>query len=236
MVFKKINRSGPSNESPEALLHDLRGKKIQGPLAHQADIWRIYVEKHLHSSDLAIEMPTGSGKTLVGLILAEWRRRLNKEKVVYLCPTNQLVYQVAEQSEKKYGLKVASFTGKVNTYSAESKSEYQMAEKIAVTSYSALFNSNPYFSDPDLIILDDAHASENYISKLWSLEIENDHSNNGPLFIRICGLLKGEITESCHLRLTQKDSQANDPFWVEKLPTPVFHKISKDLIELLSSS
>jgi hypothetical protein len=39
-------------------------------------------------------LPTGSGKTLVGLLIGEWLRRKNKERVVFLCPTRQLVNQV----------------------------------------------------------------------------------------------------------------------------------------------
>jgi hypothetical protein len=46
------------------------------------------------------------------------------------------------------------------------------AQTIAVTTYSALFNSNPFFNKPQVIILDDAHAAENYIASAWSLSID----------------------------------------------------------------
>jgi len=39
---------------------------------------------------LALELPTGSGKTLVGLLIGEYRRRKNKEKVVFLCPNQSI--------------------------------------------------------------------------------------------------------------------------------------------------
>jgi superfamily II DNA or RNA helicase len=73
---------------------------------------RVYVEKALDETDRARQLPTGSGKTLVGLLLGEWRRRKFGERVVYLCTTRQLVHQVAEQSRAKYGLKVHAFVGK----------------------------------------------------------------------------------------------------------------------------
>ena len=42
MAFKSRLETKFSFESPEALLHDLRANKIQGPLSHQADMWRNY--------------------------------------------------------------------------------------------------------------------------------------------------------------------------------------------------
>src|SRR5690349_9171210 len=156
MAFKTGRVSSVSLESPEALLRDLRGKKIPGPLAHQADLWRAYQSpKVLNDPDVALQLPTGSGKTLVALILAEWRRLKFSEKVVYLCPTNQLVHQVAEQAADQYGLKVNAFVGKKGDYSPAAKGEYLGGEAIAITSYSSLFNPYPFFSSADIIVLDD---------------------------------------------------------------------------------
>ena len=33
--------------------------------------------------DVALQLPTGNGKTFVGLFIAEWRRRKNEERIVY---------------------------------------------------------------------------------------------------------------------------------------------------------
>lgn len=81
-----------------------------GPLDYQAVMLDKYIENY-DEKTLALELPTGSGKTLVGLLIGEYRRRKNKEKVVFLCPTNQLVNQVVEQSNLKYGLKAIAFCG-----------------------------------------------------------------------------------------------------------------------------
>lgn len=232
MAFKKIQKSGSASlDSPESLLHDLRTKKIQGPLAHQADMWRSYTEKGLQVKDIALQLPTGSGKTLVGLIVAEWRRRKFGEKVVYLCPTNQLVNQVVEQAENKYGLSVIGFTGSVRNYPQKDKTDYNLANKVAITTYSALFNTNPFFSDPDVIIFDDAHAAENYVIKLWSLEISKyDH---GSLFESISLILKEYIPSSNYTKLANDEIDPNDYTWVDKLPTPFLNEISNELITLI---
>ena len=46
MAFKKNRVTQVVIETPEALLHDLRTKKIKAPFSHQADMWRRYVECH----------------------------------------------------------------------------------------------------------------------------------------------------------------------------------------------
>nr|NLU58563.1 DEAD/DEAH box helicase [Pseudomonas sp. BIGb0427] len=129
MAFKKIVRPTLSVNTPESMLHDIRTKRIEGPLARQADVWREYVDTALDLPDVAIRLPTGSGKTLVGVVLGEWRRRKYEERVVYLCPTKQLVHQVVEQARTQYGIDVAAFTGSKSEYSAEDQNAYRRKEK-----------------------------------------------------------------------------------------------------------
>ena len=64
-------------ENPNTL--DNKLKKIMGPLDYQAVMLDKYIENY-DEKTLALELPTGSGKTLVGLLIGEYRRRKNKEK------------------------------------------------------------------------------------------------------------------------------------------------------------
>ncbi|MBI6710863.1 DEAD/DEAH box helicase [Pseudomonas syringae] len=230
MAFKKQNHATLSVNSPESMLHDIRTKKIEGPLARQADVWREYTENALEKPDVAIRLPTGSGKTLVGVVLAEWRRRKYGERVVYLCPTNQLVHQVATQARDFYGIDVAEFTGAKQDYLFESKNSYRQKQKIAITSYSALFNTNPYFENPDIIILDDAHSCENYISSMYSLTI--DRSANASAYASLITLF-----ETCdnipNLARATRDIDLQSLQWLEKIPTPVFFRIKDQITSLL---
>ena len=241
MAFKKTRVIKTTFDTPEALLHDLRGKKIQAPFAHQADMWRRYLEEGLNKSDVALQLPTGSGKTLVGLILAEWRRQKYKEKVVYLCPTNQLVHQVVEKAESKYGLQVSKFVGSIQNYSIAVKADYEGADKVAVTSYSALFNTNSYFKDADVIILDDAHSSENYISKLWSLEIDKYIKNRegklevSTLFMSFSNLIKEYISKIDYERMVNSDNDRWNDEWIDKLPITTFSALIEELTTLLET-
>lgn len=63
--------------------------------APQQDILREYADKHAGTSDVAFELPTGTGKTAVGLLIAEWKR-LSGNRVAYLSLTNQLAGQVVK--------------------------------------------------------------------------------------------------------------------------------------------
>jgi replicative superfamily II helicase len=140
--------------------------------------------------DVALQLPTGSGKTLVDLLIAEWRRRKYGGKIVYICPIRQLVNQVVEQAESKYGLSVLGFTGKAKDYNPSDVARYKQGQAVAVTTYSSIFNTNPFFDNPDIIIVDDAHTAKNYVSKLWSLEIERLKPKHVATFDAICSLIQ----------------------------------------------
>lgn len=230
MAFKIPEKRAVCPEDPESLFRDLRKKTVPGLLSHQADLLRSYLAIHTQHSDIALQLPTGSGKTLVGLLIAEWRRRKYGERVAYLCPTRQLVNQVAQQASGKYGIDVRAFTGSRARYDQQASSEWLNAETVAITTYSSLFNTNPFFDEPNLIILDDAHSAENYISSFWSLLIER--SQHAAAFAALAGVVTPLLPASDRSRLAT-DSDGTDPQWVEKLPTPVFQGIVPELISLL---
>lgn len=225
MAFKKRSSSKITIDNPVTLFRDLRNRKVNGLLDHQSHMLTQYHQKIL-KSNIALELPTGSGKTLVGLLIAEFRRRVFGESVVYLCPTKQLANQVVEQSKVKYGIKTSIFVDKQIDYDPESKAEYTRAGTIAVTTYSGLFNTNTFFREPDVIILDDAHASENYISKYWSLNITR--KDDIELYKSIVSLIKQVLPESSYHRLLMTEPSQYDLTWVDKIPTNKFNEILSD--------
>jgi hypothetical protein len=233
MAFKLPEKQPVCPDDPESLFRDLRKKTVPGLLSHQADLLRSYLAIHQQYSDVALQLPTGSGKTLVGLLIAEWRRRKYAERVVYLCPTRQLVNQVAQQATGKYGIDLQPFTGSRAYYDAKASADWMAAEAIAVTTYSSLFNTNPFFAEPNLIILDDAHSAENYISAFWSLLVERYKPDHEPAFSALAGLVARLLPPSDKSRLAADPRDAADQQWVEKLPTPVFQSIVPEIIPLL---
>jgi hypothetical protein len=77
----KIERE-PSAASPEALYRDLPRKPdaVPGLWLHQGDLLRSYTAEHSATPDLALELPTGTGKTLPGLLIADWVRRVRSAR------------------------------------------------------------------------------------------------------------------------------------------------------------
>lgn len=236
MAFKSAAPAEIVPASPEEILLTLPRRAIPGVLLHQGEIMRSYAVQALTEPDVALQLPTGSGKTLVGLMIAEWRRRKFKERVVYLCPTKQLVNQVVEQARTQYGLIVNGFTGSNRDYDPQARAEYQTADKVAVTNYSSLFNTNPFFSNPDVIIVDDSHAAENYIGEMWTFRAQRTKPQHRALFEALIGVLQPHLDAYDFSRLTGRwDSNPEDRRWVDKLPTPIFAEISDELTAVIDA-
>lgn len=231
MAFKKRKRDSIDSTSPQSLFMDIKNKSVDGLLSHQDKMISEYIERFYNVRDVALELPTGSGKTLVGLLIGEYRRRKENKKVVYICPTIQLVNQVVEQSKEKYGIKTTSFTGKIKEYNPSDKSTYIANESIAVTTYSGFFNNNTFFCDADILIFDDAHSADSYISHFWSVEIDRKEYKN--LFLDIANILKNSISAVHYERMVNGVSNNADREWVDKIPMHEFNNVSKRLLDRL---
>lgn len=229
MAFKSVPRRGPRPESPEALFRDLRGRTVEGLLSQQADVLRGYMKAGRSARDVALQLPTGSGKTLVGLLLGEWLRRHNDERVVYLCPTRQLVVQVASQAESRYGLHAKPFVGPKADYDPTACSEWQSGESIAVAPYAALFNSKPFFESPHVIICDDAHAAENYIANPWSLLLDAANESTATAFAAVSQIISPSLEAHQRQRLQGETRDA----WVDALPLTEFAKYFEAIARVL---
>lgn len=229
MAFKKPTNQTTVPESPDRLFRDLPRRKHASLFDHQGQVLRNYVGQALSSPDVALQLPTGSGKTLVGLLLAEWRRRKFHERVVYLCPTRQLVHQVTEEATAKYGLTVEPFTGSIKQYTPQAKTAYRDGERVAVTTYNSLFNTNPFFDSPDIIIIDDAHAAENYIASQWTLRVSRFEETDNALFQAIAGVLKSVLPAHNYARLTGDWGGIDDVAWVDMIPNHQLTEIAGEL-------
>jgi hypothetical protein len=235
MAFKKAQPKRSVPDSPDELLRDLPRRKIPDVLPHQREIMRSYAETALEIPDVALQLPTGSGKTLVGLLIAEWRRRRNQERVVYLCTTRQLVNQVVEQAEEKYGLTVRGFTGRIKDYDPSAKADYRNGDRIAITTYTSLFNTNPFFDDADVIIVDDVHAGESYVSGLWSVRVDRTNPEHQALHTALRNVIKPHLDLTTFSRLEGKWDSASDRRWADKLPTPEFEEVRAEIAAVLDA-
>ena len=216
MAFNTRNKDNKNFNTPQEMFKDNKKRKIEGPLAYQSKMIDMYMQTAFDSKNVAIELPTGSGKTIIGLLIGEFRRRKYKEKVVYVCPNNQLVNQVAETAEKKYGISVTTFTGSKMEYNPQDKSKYLQSASMAVTNYSSIFNVNSYFSDADVLIFDDTHSADGYIANNWALNI--NRYNDKDLFDQLLSTMKLIISESDYDRMLSETITEEDKNWCDLLP------------------
>lgn len=223
MAFVTKKKAVFNYQSPVAMYHDNKSanKTIMGLLDYQRDMLEEYIKQY-SAKNIAIELPTGSGKTLVGLVIGEYRRRREREKVVFLCPTNQLVNQVVEHANNKYGIKAIAFCGKQAEYSDKNKSDFLRAEAIGVTTYSSLFVQNTFFSDVDVIIMDDVHSSEGYIIDNWTLNIEKREE----LFQILADYFREYIGEIEYKRMIGREEEQQIDSWCNVIPSAL---LSADL-------
>lgn len=224
MAFITKKNNTFNYESPVAMYHDYKSsnKTIMGLLDYQSTLIDEYM-KNVNEKNVAIELPTGSGKTLVGLVIGEYRRRKNKEKALFVCPTNQLVNQVVEYANKNYGIRAIAFCGKQSEYKSLDKTDYLLAEAIGVTTYSSLFANNTFFSENDIIIMDDVHSSEGYLIDNWSVQFKK----SDILFIVLAEYFKGIIGELEYRKLICNDDENKHSEWCNIIPNALlFEKIS----------
>jgi hypothetical protein len=141
-----------------------------------------------------------------------------------------------EEAVTKYGISVEGFTGKATSYRPDAKAAYSDGGRVAVTTYNSLFNSNPFFSDPDVIIIDDAHAAENYIANQWTLRINRLDEESQGLFLAASGVLKAVFTQSDYARLTGNGRNLGDTTWVDMIPTHKLVEIEGELRAAISEN
>jgi hypothetical protein len=137
---------------------------------HQGDVLRAYADEHQGTPDLALELPTGTGKTLPGLLIAEWIRRKAEGPVLYATPTKQLAHQVLATATIE-GVPGRLLVGNHRGWSAAHEAEVDGGEAIAITTYSSIFNSSPKLPVPRLIVFDDAHAGEQFVGEQYGVVI-----------------------------------------------------------------
>ena len=148
------------------------------------DIWASQKEALLEwhenraAADTQFDMTTGGGKTLVGLLAAQSLVNETHGKVVYVCPTNQLVEQAVRRASE-CGISVASYRDKT----WEHKEVFDEARGTCITNYAALFHPWSKFANIGVtgVIFDDAHVAGNTIRSQFTLRISRDHAAFKPI-------------------------------------------------------
>lgn len=230
MAFNLRKKETFDYNTPQEMYQDNKLKKIHGLLDYQSAMLDEYM-KNITKKNIALELPTGSGKTLIGLLIGEFRRKKYKNSVVFLCPTKQLVYQVVEQATVKFGIKATAFVGSQVGYEPKSKTEFKLCETIGVTTYSAFFTQD-FFNSVDVAIMDDVHSSEEYIASNWTVKITDEDNVFNPM----ATILHKVLNDSDFERLTTNDKSANDVNgWCELVPMTFIDECKEQIYSCLNN-
>ncbi|MCK9876968.1 DEAD/DEAH box helicase family protein [Frankia sp. Ag45/Mut15] len=162
----------------------------------QRQVLAAYAEHHLDASDVAIEMPTGEGKTLLALLIADLALERGWS-VAYLTGTRQLAERVEEEAAA-LGLDLVRFAG--GRYNAADLDDYHQAQAAAVMNYWVYFNAKPVPQPADLLLFDDAHLAEQPLSGLRTVRIPNRPGAARKLYRAICELVLAQSDAYSGLR------------------------------------
>ncbi len=178
----------------------LRGsiKNIWEPQAEALRDWH----KKRTVNDVVIQMSTGGGKTLVGLMIAQSLLHELNRRVVYVVANNQLVEQTVNRANE-LAIKPASRY----QFEWERQDEFLAAETFCITNYAAVFNGYSTFRDKEVaaFIFDDAHVAEANIRDRFTLTISPD----SDAFLAIINLFRPHFANTCGVSKLEDISEGN---------------------------
>jgi hypothetical protein len=128
---------------------------------------------------------------LVGTLIGEWRRQTEKERVAFVCPTNQLAHQAAAKASS-YGINAVLLIGSHRDWNPADLSSFSSGSALAITNYHHIFNSNPKL-EPQTLVLDDAHAGEPAVAGRWTVDISRESACYHPIREVIADVLPSQF-------------------------------------------
>jgi Rad3-related DNA helicase len=225
--------AAPAPDSPLDLYERLQVSEpgLSDLWLHQGNALRVYHESHRQHADVALELPTGSGKTLVGLLIAEWRRLALRQPVAYACVNNQLAEQVAGKAAR-YGIDVVLLTGKKRDWPAPDAAAFRAGDAIAVSNYHHVFNHWSGLDAARTLVFDDAHGGEDAVASTWSITISREKEPG--LYASVLGILSDALSPpfASLLALTDVDPREQR---VELVPPTALPRRSDRLRDALAA-
>ena len=173
LLSRLSGTSKPSPIEPREIFMSLpkREKGYEYPRDVQSEVWKKWFDVR-NDKNCIIKMNTGSGKTVVGLMILQSCLNEGKGPAIYTVPNKYLVEQVCNEAKM---LGILTTTDRDNYLYTEKKA-------ILVTTIHAIVNGRSVFGmNPSTIypigsiVIDDVHACLDTISEQFSVKIPYNH-------------------------------------------------------------
>lgn len=140
-----------------------------------SDLWQKYINADL----IGIRTPTGSGKTLIGLLILEQGLK-NGKRGVYLTYTHQLMNRIGEEARRldiPYiilgGAK--NITGKEYEKRKNQIFEYNRCKYIIISNFNAFLTTRDFPDNIDYLVIDDIDLFYDTLRQYYSVKIKNSN-------------------------------------------------------------
>lgn len=167
------NKSVEKKTHPCEIYDTLDRHANKGPLRVpvQKTVLTKWFDEYQEKKDVILKLPTGEGKTLIGLLILQSKINQKKGSALFICPNKYLAEQVKTQADE-FGIQHCSIG------QAGLPEDFMNGEKILITHAHILFNGrSKNFGignksiDVDNIILDDAHSCIEVIKSSCKFQI-----------------------------------------------------------------
>lgn len=195
-------------------------REVQGQVLEE---W----ERRRTERDLAITMNTGTGKTIVGLLILRSCINEGIGPALYVTPSSYLAAQVHEQANK---LGIA-------TVDDPESHHYLSGHSIAVVNVHKLVNGKSVFGGPGSprathlpigsVVIDDAHAAMETTEDQATITLARSH----PAYAAILNLFSDDLRAQSERRLM--DIESGDPSVVARVPFWAWADMSESVVEIL---
>ena len=177
---KRSKKKIAEKEVHPCLIYDKLDRHAnKGPLRKpvQETVLESWFDTYRNQKDVILKLPTGEGKTIVGLLMLQSKLNEGNAPCLYLCPNNYLVDQVKSQATE-FGVPYCEIKDN------DLPEEFINGEKILITNSHMLFNgrSKKFGIGRDslnvaTVLLDDAHSCIGVIKSSCKFNIEKNNSN-----------------------------------------------------------
>lgn len=201
-----------------------KNEKFQYPRDVQSQVWNQWFSKK-SNKDIIVKMNTGSGKTIVGLLILKSSLNEKKGPAVYIAPDNYLIRQIISEADD-LGIEV--------TTNAESP-RFLSGNAILIINIHKLVNGLSVFGVGSegvkihigTLLIDDAHACLDSIEDQFTITINSDCK----AYNEICNIFK----RSCQMQCESKsiEIEANDPNAYMLVPFWDWHEKYNDVLKIL---